>query len=299
MKLKQYIIHIVLFVLTIFSTLVAGALQKGINIVAEPSRIVEGYPFSVSLLAILLTHELSHYFASRLNHTRATLPYFIPAPSIIGTFGAFIKMKSPIINRRALVDIGASGPIGGFIVALFVTIYGLSHSQIVSIKNSTGGLILGDSILFSTLSKLILGTPPEGKDVMLNQVAFAGWIGFFVTSMNLLPIGQLDGGHVAYALLGQKRHRVLSVFLATLLALAGTLRILLYNSLLEQSFLYSIKDYLWEGWLVWAFLLYMLGLSHPPVIYWEVPLSRGRMIMGWAALLIFILTFTPAPFRVY
>ncbi|RMG67651.1 MAG: site-2 protease family protein, partial [Nitrospirae bacterium] len=179
--MRRYLLHIVLFILTVFSTLMAGALQKGINILAEPSRIIEGYPFSISLLAILLTHELSHYFASRLNHTRATLPYFIPAPSIIGTFGAFIKMKSPIINRRALIDIGASGPIGGFIVALFVTIYGLSHSQIVSIKNTPGGLILGDSLLFSALSKLILGTPPEGKDIMLNQVAFAGWIGFFVT----------------------------------------------------------------------------------------------------------------------
>ncbi len=299
MRLKQYIIHIILFVLTVFSTLIAGALQKGINIVAEPSRIIEGYPFSISLLAILLTHEFSHYFASRANHTRATLPYFIPAPSIIGTFGAFIKMKSPIINRRALVDIGASGPIGGFIVALFVTIYGLSHSHIVSIKNTTGGLILGDSILFSTLSKLILGTPPEGKDVMLNQVAFAGWIGFFVTSMNLLPIGQLDGGHVAYALFGPQRHKRFSTVLTVVLATAGILRIFLYNSILDQPALSTLKDYLWEGWLVWAFLLYMLGLSHPPVIYWEVPLSRGRMIMGWAAILIFILTFTPTPFRVY
>ncbi len=297
--MRRYLLHIVLFILTVFSTLIAGALQKGINIVAEPSRIIEGYPFSISLLAILLTHELSHYFASRLNHTRATLPYFIPAPSIIGTFGAFIKMKSPIINRRALIDIGASGPIGGFIVALFVTIYGLSHSQIVSIKNTAGGLILGDSLLFSALSKLILGTPPEGKDIMLNQVAFAGWIGFFVTSMNLLPIGQLDGGHVAYALFGPKRHRRLSITLATLLALAGALRIFLYNGFLEHTALSSLKDYLWEGWLIWAFLLYMLGLSHPPVIYWEVPLSRGRRIMGWAAILIFILTFTPSPFRVY
>ncbi len=299
MKLKQYIIHIVLFVLTVFSTLIAGALQKGINIVSEPSRIIEGYPFSISLLAILLTHELSHYFASRMNHTRATLPYFIPAPSIIGTFGAFIKMKSPIINRRALIDIGASGPIGGFIVALVVTIYGLSHSRIVSLEGTGGGLILGDSILFSLLSRIIVGVPPEGKDIMLNQVAFAGWIGFFVTSMNLLPIGQLDGGHVAYALFGSQRHKRLSTVLTVVLATAGILRIFLYNSILDQTALSALKDYLWEGWLIWAFLLYMLGLNHPPVIYWEVPLSRSRRVMGWAAILIFLLTFTPAPFRVY
>ncbi len=299
MKPRQYLIHIGLFVLTVFSTLVAGALQKGIDIIARPDRIIEGYPFCISLLAILLTHELSHYFASRLNHTKATLPYFIPAPSIIGTFGAFIKMKSPIINRRALVDIGSSGPIAGFLVALVVTIYGLSNSQIVSLKDTGGGLILGDSILFSLLSKAIVGTPPEGKDIMLNQVAFAGWIGFFVTSMNLLPIGQLDGGHVAYALFGPKRHKKLSVVLTVVLASAGILRILLYNSSIDHTSLSVFKDYLWEGWLVWAFLLYMLGLSHPPVIYWEVPLSRGRLIMGWLSILIFILTFTPAPFRVY
>jgi len=117
MTIRQLGLHLFLFILTFLSTLAAGALQQGINIIAEPYRIIEGFPFSVSLMAILLTHELSHYFASRKHHTVATLPYFIPAPSIIGTFGAFIKMKSPIITRKALIDIGASGPIAGFIVA--------------------------------------------------------------------------------------------------------------------------------------------------------------------------------------
>lgn len=297
MRKKGLTTHIILFILTVVSTLIAGALQKGINILEEPWRIIEGIPFSVSLLAILLTHELSHFFASRRHHTHATLPYFIPAPSIIGTFGAFIKMKSPIRTREALIDIGASGPIGGFIVALVVTVIGLAHSEVVTLKGSEVGLLLGDSILFSALTKAVLGSLPEGKDVMLSPVAFAGWIGFFVTSMNLLPIGQLDGGHIAYALLGEKNHRKASIFFATILALAGIGRLYLYSSFFTGTPFGVLRDYLWEGWAVWAFLLYMLGLRHPPVLFWEEPLDRRRRFIGWLSLLIFILTFTPVPFR--
>ncbi len=296
--MRQYMLHIVLFLLTLLSTLFAGALQHGVNPFLEPGKIWVGLPFSVSLMAILLTHELSHYFASRKHHTKATLPYFIPAPSIIGTFGAFIKMKSPIVTRKALVDIGASGPIGGFIVALGVTIYGLMHSQVVELPPGEGGLILGDSIIFSLLSRVILGTPPEGKDVLLHPVAFAGWIGMFVTSMNLLPIGQLDGGHIAYALWGTKNHRRLSYTLATVLAVAGIARLYLYSDFFSSPFFDFLKRNLWEGWTIWAFLLFILGLDHPPIIYWEEPLSRGRKLIGWTALFIFILTFTPVPFRV-
>jgi len=297
MMKKGLTTHITLFILTIISTLIAGALQKGINILEEPWRTIEGFPFSVSLLAILLTHELSHFFASRHHHTRATLPYFIPAPSIIGTFGAFIKMKSPIRTREALIDIGASGPIGGFVVALLVTVIGLGSSEIVTLKETDGGLLLGDSILFSMLTRLVVGTPPEGKDILLSPVAFAGWIGFFVTSMNLLPIGQLDGGHIAYALLGERSHRKTSIFFVTLLALAGIGRLYLYSSFFKGTPFGVLRDYLWEGWVVWAFLLYMLGLRHPPVIFWEEPLDGRRRFIGWLSLLIFFLTFTPVPFR--
>ncbi len=298
MSLRQLGLHVSLFVVTFFTTLAAGALQMGINIIEEPYRLIEGLPFSASLMAILLTHELSHYFASRRHHTSATLPYFIPAPSIIGTFGAFIKMKSPIISRKALIDIGASGPIAGFAVALAVTIYGLYHSEFVSIYSGQIGIVLGDSILFSLLSRLILGAPPEGKDILLNPVAFAGWIGFFVTSMNLLPIGQLDGGHIAYALLGGKNHRRLSFTLTTLLAVAGLSAIYLSYGLPSSPLISGLKNLLWEGWAIWALLLYILGLNHPPVIYWEIPLERSRKYIGWIALAIFVLTFIPVPFRV-
>ncbi|HHN63840.1 MAG TPA: site-2 protease family protein [Nitrospirae bacterium] len=298
MKKKGYTVQIVLFLLTVISTLVAGTLQKGINIISEPQRIVEGVPFSLSLMAILLTHELSHYFASKLNHTEATLPYFIPAPSIFGTFGAFIKMKSPITTRKALIEIGASGPIGGFLVALVVTIYGLSLSRVVDLSSEQVGLVLGDSIIFSILSRIIVGVPPEGKDVLLHPVAFAGWIGFFVTAMNLLPIGQLDGGHISFALFGHRRHRRISFFLATTLALVGISRLYLYSDIFSSGIFNTLRNYLWEGWAVWAFLLFMLGIEHPPVMFWEEPLPRSRMIMGYIALAIFILTFVPVPIKV-
>jgi membrane-associated protease RseP (regulator of RpoE activity) len=271
-------LHVALFVLTFFSMLVAGALfQKGVDIFHEPAKIIEGLPFALTLMVILLSHEFSHYFASRKHHTAATLPYFIPAPSLIGTFGAFIKMKSPIMTRKALVDIGASGPIAGFVLSLIAAVIGLHYSTVVPLAETAEGLRLGDSILFSVLTRLVLGTPPEAHDILLHPVAFAGWIGFFVTSMNLIPIGQLDGGHIAYAFL-RERHRVLSIILVVALLLLGLLA--------------------WEIWAFWGVLMIVLGLRHPPVIYWEVPLDGKRRFAGILALVIFILTFTPAPFTI-
>ncbi len=271
-------LHAVLFVLTFLTMLVAGALfQKGADIFSDPWRILEGMPFALTLMVILLSHELSHYFTSRKHHTKATLPYFIPAPSLIGTFGAFIKMKSPIVTRKALIDIGASGPIAGFILSVIATVVGLHYSSVVPVKEAASGLRLGDSILFSLLTRAVMGTPPESYDILLHPVAFAGWIGFFVTSMNLIPIGQLDGGHIAYAFL-RERHRALSVALVVALVILGL--------------------FFWEMWALWGALMIVLGLRHPPVIYWEVPLDRTRKIVGTLALIIFIITFTPSPFAV-
>ncbi len=275
MKKFPYL-HLIFFVLTFFSTLIAGALQKGINIIEEPLRIYEGLPFSLTLLTILMSHELSHYFSSRMHNTQATLPFFIPAPSIIGTFGAFIKMKSPIETRKALIDIGASGPIAGFIVSVFASFIGLAYSEVVPSHDPEGILALGDSILFTVISRIVIGTPPASYDILLHPVAFAGWIGFFVTSLNLLPVGQLDGGHILYAFLGE-RHRTVSMVLVVLLSILGL--------------------FFWEGWAVWALLMFLLGLKHPPVIYWETPLDSRRRMTGCIALIIFILTFTPTPFK--
>ncbi|MDI6866016.1 site-2 protease family protein, partial [Thermodesulfovibrio yellowstonii] len=273
---KKYLIPLILFIMTIFTTLFAGALQQGINLFKEPMRLWEGYPFSISIMTILLGHEMGHYFASKAHRTKATLPYFIPAPSIIGTFGAFIKMKSPILTRKALIDIGATGPIVGFILSLIACIIGLKMSKIIPLTYGEDMFMLGDSILFSLLVKFTLGNIPAGQDVLLHSVAFAGWIGLFVTSMNLLPVGQLDGGHIAYALFG-KWHFYIS-------------RTMLF-------FIAALGVFYWYGWLVWALLLVFLGVDHPPILVWESRLSLSRRIVGILSFIIFLLTFTPTPFN--
>jgi membrane-associated protease RseP (regulator of RpoE activity) len=273
-------LHFLLFILTLFSTLIAGAMQTGIDILKEPGKIYKGLPFALTLMTILLGHEFSHYFASRKHNTKATLPYFIPAPpliSIIGTFGAFIKMKSPIVTRKALIDIGASGPIVGFIISVIVSIVGLSLSKVVAIRETEGALRLGDSLLFSFLSNISLNYQTGSQDILLHPVAFAGWIGLFVTSLNLIPVGQLDGGHIAYALLGEK-HVYLSKLLVLVMVPLGLL--------------------LWAGWAIWAVLLLILGLRHPPVLYREASLDPKRRFIGWLALVIFVLTFIPVPFKI-
>lgn len=274
--MKKSLVPLILFIATIFTTLFAGALHQGINLFNEPLRFWEGYPFSISIITILLGHELGHYFASKAHNTKATLPYFIPAPSIIGTFGAFIKMKSPIFTRKALIDIGATGPIIGFVLSLIASIIGLKMSKIIPINQEEEFFILGDSIVFFLLVKLTFGSIPEGQDVLLHSVAFAGWIGLFVTSMNLLPVGQLDGGHIAYALFG-RWHYYISRCILFIIAALGV--------------------FYWYGWIVWALLLVFLGVDHPPILIWENRLPTSRKIIGILSLIIFILTFTPTPFK--
>ncbi len=269
-------IHVLLFILTFMTTTIAGALLNGVIPWLQPDKIYLGLPFSLTLIFILLTHEMSHYIASRLHKVSATLPYFIPAPSIIGTFGAVIKMKPPIPDRRSLIDIGASGPIGGFIIAVIACIVGLHFSEVKPAGQIQEGLAFGSSLLFSFLTKLVLGIDPEKYDILLHPVAFAGWIGLLVTSLNLLPIGQLDGGHITYALLGEK-HAWISKGMLPVLVVLG----IIY----------------WEGWLIWAVLMIFLGYRHPPVVHPHIQLDRNRKLIGWIALAIFILTFTPMPVR--
>jgi membrane-associated protease RseP (regulator of RpoE activity) len=252
----------------------AGALLNGVIPWEEPEKIYLGIPFSFTLLLILMTHELSHYFASRMHRVSATLPYFIPAPSIIGTFGAIIKMKPPIPDRRSLIDIGASGPIGGFIIAVIATVIGLHWSELKPSGEIKEGIAFGSSILFSFLSDLVLHVDSDKFDVLLHPVAFAGWIGFLVTSLNLLPIGQLDGGHISYALFGEK-HTLISKGMIPVLVVLGII--------------------FWPGWLIWAVLMLIIGYKHPPVEYPHIQLDKRRKYVGWASVVIFVLTFTPAP----
>jgi membrane-associated protease RseP (regulator of RpoE activity) len=226
-------------------------------------------------MAILGVHEFGHYFVSSRRHIRVTLPYFIPAPSILGTFGAFIKMKSPVPDKRTLLDIGVAGPLAGFAVALPALIAGLQLSQLAP-ATKVEGLNLGSSLLLNLLSHLFVGPIPPNYDLILHPVAFAGWIGTLVTALNLLPLGQLDGGHVAYALLGKKQHLVARlVFFALLL-----------------------MGFLWQGWLFWALLSLLLGIRHPALLDDWSPLDSRRKALGLFAFLIFILCFIPVPFEV-
>ena len=202
---------------------------------------------------------------------------FIPAPPpfLFGTFGAVIKMKSPITTKNALIDIGASGPIAGFIISVIATIIGLSLSKIMPVHDTTNMISLGDSLLFKALTRAILGAVPDNQDVYLHPVALAGWIGFFVTSLNLIPIGQLDGGHVLYALLGGK-HAAVSKWLIAVLFIMGLL--------------------LWQGWIMWGVLLIILGFRHPPIVYSEMPLDPKRKIIGWISLAIFVTYLYPCAY---
>jgi membrane-associated protease RseP (regulator of RpoE activity) len=267
-------VNVLLFLVTLFSTLVAGTLQQGINPLENPLYIWKGIPFSFTLLLILGAHEFGHYFMSRRHYIDVTLPYFIPAPSFIGTFGAFIKMKSPIMDRRILLDIGAAGPIAGLIVAVPVLLVGLYLSE-VRVEAVDSGMNLGSSLLFSLLSWVVHGSLPDEANLILHPVAFSGWIGLLVTSLNLLPVGQLDGGHVAYAVLGS-RHRLVA---------KGVIAVLV-----------AVGIFGWIGWLVWAGIIIIMGVNHPPVIYDWIPLDERRRNIGWMTLAVFVLTFTPIPF---
>jgi membrane-associated protease RseP (regulator of RpoE activity) len=266
-------INALLLMLTFLTTLIAGTYQQGINPFSPVTNLLMGLPFSVSIMLILGSHELGHYITARKNNVDATLPYFLPAPPFLGSFGAVIKMKSPIRDKNSLVAIGSAGPIVGFIFSTIVILIGLSLSKVVTISGDQG-ITLGDSILIKLLTKLYFPDLSEGKDILLNPIAFAGWIGYFITALNLLPVGQLDGGHILYALVGEKSRIVgYIVFgIAVLLSL------------------------FWIGWIVWSVMFWVIGFRHPPTLDRISPLSGKHKVIGIISLIIFILTFVPAPF---
>jgi membrane-associated protease RseP (regulator of RpoE activity) len=273
---KPPFFHIFLLIATLITTMLAGALQEGVDIIRQPLLIYKGMPFSLTLMLILGTHEIGHYITSKRNGVKATLPYFIPAPSLLGTFGAFIKMKSPIPDRRALLKIGVSGPLAGFIIALPATIIGLGLSEIKEPSQIKGGISLGSSILLSFLTKTILGVSDGSVDIVLHPIGFAGWIGLFVTALNLLPMGQLDGGHIVYSLF-KRRHKILSM--------------ITFISLFPLA-------YFWEGWLFWIMAVFLFGLRHPMLVDEITPLEEEDKILGIVAIIIFIITFIPVPFKI-
>jgi len=246
------------------------------------TTLARGPLFSSTLLLILAVHEFGHYFAARRWNVRATLPYFIPLPPpfIIGTAGAVIRIRSPIPNRKALFDIGVAGPLAGLVLAVPALILGLSLSSVEPVEGLSGLVLTeGNSLLYLLLKRIVVGEIPPGHDVMLHPIAFAGWIGLFVTALNLLPIGQLDGGHVIYALFGGW-HRVIA---------RGAVLALIPLGLFTK----------WYGWL-FVFLMLFLGLGtrHPPPYDPYTELDPERWTLGWIMILIFVLCFIPVPITV-
>ena len=268
-------VNIVLLLLTILTTVFAGAMNAGVNPFSRD--IVLGIPFSFAILTILGSHELGHYFFSKKNGVDATLPYFIPFPHILGTFGAVIKQRSPIPDRKSLLEIGASGPLIGLLLAIPFCIIGLSLSEIKSVEIIKGQPVLtfGNSLLLAFLTKLTLPTLPPNYEIFLHPIGIAGWAGILVTGMNLLPFGQLDGGHICYALFGRYHRRIARIAFLILIPLG----------------------FLWVGWFLWAGLMLIFGFHHPPPLDDITPLDRKRKAIGIASLIAFIVTFTPVPLK--
>ena len=236
-----------------------------------------GFLFSISLILILGAHEFGHYWASRRNGVRSTLPYFIPAPPIFiaGTFGAFIQIKQVIPNRRVLMEIGCAGPIAGFVVALPVLVYGLSLSH-VSPLLGIEGVNFGNSLILNVCAELTLGVDPQSPDfnIHLHPIAFAGWIGMLVTSLNLIPIGQLDGGHIVFAL-SPKQHKLMGrLFFVALFPLG----------------------YFWTGWFFWALMIVLVGFKTVPLSDDTEELGTLHKLLGVVSIVIFLVTFIPVPF---
>lgn len=267
--------NLILFILTVLSTFAAGAFMENQNIFENPLLIYRGATFAVPLLLILLFHEFGHYIMSRRSRIKVSLPYFIPGPTILGTFGAIIRSKSPFKNRKELLDVGATGPIAGFAISILALIFGLQASQVVQ-EIPGQAFILGDSLAFKFVSWLVLESVPEGYDILLSPMAFAGWAGLLVTMLNLLPIGQLDGGHIAYALFGKNQK-----FIAKIIVLG----------------LIPLGFFLWQGWFIWLILALIIKTGHPPTLNDAIPLDNKRKLVGWISFVIFILCFSPVPIK--
>jgi len=290
-------VHWLLFGLTVVTTTWAGAAQRGVNLLENPGQFVLGLPYALGLLAILGIHELGHYFVALGHGIRVAPPYFIPVPFALGTFGAFIQMRSPTENRRALFDVAVAGPLAGLVVALPLLFIGLQSSTVtkgtlvggrVTAPEETataeeitppvvvGGTSVGSSLLLVLVAKLAL---PEalryGCVLQLSPLAFAGWLGVFITGLNLLPIGQLDGGHAARALFGHRAGNTISSVAMWSLLLLGI--------------------FVWPGLLTWALIVFFIAGGSTPPLNDLTPLTTGRRWIGYATFVILLLIVVPLP----
>ena len=292
-------VHALLLILTFLTTTVAGVnLARGFDrnlafgdfndwfgyttVWHHPALLTRGLPFSLALLAILLAHEMGHYLTAQYHRVDATLPFFLPVPWLFGTMGAFIRIRSHIRTRRALFDIGVSGPVAGFAVLLVVLGIGISMSKVVPGAGVSGELIFGRPLLFRLLTHVVF-PGSYSADILVHPIARAAWVGMLTTALNLLPIGQLDGGHILYSFLGERAKVISRGFIVAMVLLGG------YE-------LYSTHLHAGGNWLVWSGVLFFLALRHPEV-YDARPLDENRTWVGVAALGIFLLCFMVNPVR--
>lgn len=284
-------LHILLFFVTLITTSLVGVgldamfqanqpvdldieLRLMLGVWKHPAEILRGAPFSLTLLIILLAHEMGHYFTCLRYRIDASLPYFLPAPTLIGTLGAFIRIRSPIYTRRALFDVGVAGPLAGFVFLIPALIVGLALSRVYPGIAAQGDFVFGTPLILRVLETLFFPGVPTA-DISLHPVARAAWVGILATALNLLPIGQLDGGHILYAFVGRS-HKLLSrIFVGALV---------------------PIGIFFSWSWLVWATVLALFGLRHP-MIFDNAPMGPVRTRLAWCALAMLILCFTLAPIK--
>ena len=271
------VVNWILLLLTIVTTTFAGAAHQGVNLLNQPERYAAGLPYSLALMAILGCHELGHFFTAKWHGMNVTPPYFIPVPFALGTFGAFIQMKSPPRNRRALFDVAVAGPLAGLVIAIPALYFGLQWSEVVPAATARGlgaGTLPGASVLLSVVAGWALGPIEPGSALQLSPMAFAGWLGLMVTALNLLPIGQLDGGHIARAMLGTRIGAVISA--------------------LSMMALFLLAIFVWPGLLMWAIIVFFLTGRPTPPLNDLSRITPGRFLLGVVAFLILALIVTPA-----
>jgi len=281
---SKWIINLVLLLATILSTLFVGALSEfaalGIDRIPGIGDLWLGFPYCLSLMTILGAHELGHYFAGRYHKVPVTLPYFIPLPfPPIGTLGAFIRLKAPVKNKRALLDVGVAGPLAGLLFAIPILLYGLSISPVQALPAGSYTLE-GNSIIYALAKMAVKGQmlPNGTEDGLLSQVAWAGWVGLLVTGLNLIPVGQLDGGHIAYALFGKRARILYWPVIVALIALV-----------------IFTRTYMWA---LWAVLLFFLGRIYAEPLDDITPLDSRRQVVAITSLVLFILVFVPIPLQI-
>lgn len=307
-------INLVLFVVTVLSTLWVGALtelsttlgpgQLDLAQTFLPQNLIKGWPFAVTLLGILTAHEFGHYFAARYHKVAVTLPYFLPMPLGFGTLGAFIRLQEPVPDVRKLFDIGVAGPLAGVILAIPLLFYGLQSTPVDTLPEGSGYMLEGNSILYYSAKVFTFGRPlPDpvtGEDVQMDKapIAWAAWIGLLVTALNLLPVGQLDGGHTVYALFRRKARYInlTALGLMLLFAISGLPAVQTFVPALEPLF----RSIGYTGWFVWLGLIFFLiGPYHPPALDDVTELDATRRLVGYLVIAIFIITFVPVPFLIF